>query len=166
MQYCDRFLYNRGNQLCAVLRSVAHSCPTLCDPMGCSPPGSSVHGILQARSGVRCHAPPPGDLPKPGWNPGLPHCRQICYCLSDQGTICVHIHLLPPEPPSHHCPPSCASRSSQSTELSSLHYTSTSHWLCVLLSSIYMLMSLSKFIPLSSFPTVSTCRFSTSVIQS
>ena len=26
-----------------------HSCPTLCDPVGCSPPGSSVHGILQAR---------------------------------------------------------------------------------------------------------------------
>ena len=24
-------------------------CSTLCDPMGCSPPGSSVHGILQAR---------------------------------------------------------------------------------------------------------------------
>ena len=28
---------------------VAQSCPTLCDPMGCSPPGSSVHGILQVR---------------------------------------------------------------------------------------------------------------------
>ena len=28
---------------------VAHLCPTLCDPMHCSPPGSSVHGILQAR---------------------------------------------------------------------------------------------------------------------
>ena len=28
---------------------VAQSCPTLCDPMDCSPPGSSVHGILQAR---------------------------------------------------------------------------------------------------------------------
>ena len=28
---------------------VAQSCLTLCDPMGCSPPGSSVHGILQAR---------------------------------------------------------------------------------------------------------------------
>ena len=26
----------------------AQSCPTLCDPMNCSPPGSSVHGILQA----------------------------------------------------------------------------------------------------------------------
>ena len=28
--------------------SGAQSCPTLCDPMDCSPPGSSVHGILQA----------------------------------------------------------------------------------------------------------------------
>ena len=27
---------------------VAQSCPTLCDPVDCSPPGSSVHGILQA----------------------------------------------------------------------------------------------------------------------
>ena len=29
--------------------SVTQSCPTLCNPMGCSPPGSSVHRILQAR---------------------------------------------------------------------------------------------------------------------
>ena len=29
--------------------SVTQSCPTLCDHMDCSPPGSSVHGILQAR---------------------------------------------------------------------------------------------------------------------
>ena len=28
---------------------VPQSCPTLCDPMDCSPPGSSVHGLLQAR---------------------------------------------------------------------------------------------------------------------
>ena len=28
---------------------VAQSCPTLNDPMDCSPPGSSVHGIFQAR---------------------------------------------------------------------------------------------------------------------
>ena len=27
----------------------AQMCPTLCGPMDCSPPGSSVHGILQAR---------------------------------------------------------------------------------------------------------------------
>ena len=28
---------------------VAQSCPTLCDPVDCSPPGSSIHGILQGR---------------------------------------------------------------------------------------------------------------------
>ena len=28
---------------------VTQSCPILCDPMHCSPPGSSVHGILQVR---------------------------------------------------------------------------------------------------------------------
>ena len=27
----------------------AQPCPTLCDPIDCSPPGSSIHGILQAR---------------------------------------------------------------------------------------------------------------------
>ena len=32
-----------------VVMLVAQSCLTLCDPMDCSPPGSSVHGILQAR---------------------------------------------------------------------------------------------------------------------
>ena len=33
----------------SVLCLVTQWCPTLCDPMDCSPPGSSVHGILQAR---------------------------------------------------------------------------------------------------------------------
>ena len=32
---------------CVELFLVAQLCPTLCDPMDCSPPGSSVHGILQ-----------------------------------------------------------------------------------------------------------------------
>ena len=45
----------------------AQSCPTLCNPMNYSPPGSSVHGILQVRilvvGGVTIHSP--GDLPKP-----------------------------------------------------------------------------------------------------
>ena len=42
--------------------SVAPLCPTLCDTMDHSLPGSSVHGILRARI-LPC--PPPGDLPKP-----------------------------------------------------------------------------------------------------
>ena len=33
------------------------SCPTLCDPMDCNPPGPSVHGILQARI-LECIAMP------------------------------------------------------------------------------------------------------------
>ena len=33
-----------------LLCSVAQSCPILCDPADCSPPGSSVYGILQART--------------------------------------------------------------------------------------------------------------------
>jgi len=32
-----------------VRAKLLQSCPTLCNPMDCSPPGSSVHGILQAR---------------------------------------------------------------------------------------------------------------------
>ena len=37
------------NQLCAVLCLAAQPCPTLCDPMDRSLPGSSVHETLQAR---------------------------------------------------------------------------------------------------------------------
>ena len=58
-------------QVCEV--KVIQSCPTLCDPMDCSLPGFSVHGILQARimewvsrSLLR------GDLPKPGIEPRSP----------------------------------------------------------------------------------------------
>ena len=32
-----------------VWSEVAQSCPTLCDPMDCSLPGSPIHGIFQAR---------------------------------------------------------------------------------------------------------------------
>ena len=39
---------------------------TLCDPMDCSPPGSSAHGILQARILEWVAILPPGELPNPG----------------------------------------------------------------------------------------------------
>ena len=45
------------------------SCLTLCDPTDCSPPGSSVHRILQARILELLLCPPPGDLPNPGVEP-------------------------------------------------------------------------------------------------
>ena len=34
---------------------VAQMCPTLCIPMDCSPPGSSIHGIFQARKTIMKH---------------------------------------------------------------------------------------------------------------
>ena len=46
------------------------SCPALCDPMDCSPPGSSVHGNSPGKNtGVGFSRPPPGDLPDPGIQP-------------------------------------------------------------------------------------------------
>ena len=61
---------------------------TLCNPMVCSLSGSSFHGIFQARvlkwvaiSFFR------GIFLTQGLNPGLPHCRQMLYCLSHQGSL-------------------------------------------------------------------------------
>ena len=53
---------------------VAQSCPTLCDPMDCSPPGSSVRGDSPGKNtGVGCRALlPPADLPHPGIKPRSP----------------------------------------------------------------------------------------------
>ena len=49
----------------------AQLCPTLCNPRDCSPPGSSVHGISQARQNWnRLPFSTPGDLPNPGIEPG------------------------------------------------------------------------------------------------
>ena len=47
------------------------SCPTLLEPHGCSPPGSSVHGISQARILENTFASPE-DLPDPETEPLSP----------------------------------------------------------------------------------------------
>ena len=52
---------------------------TLCNLMNCSPPGSSVHGILQASG---CHSLFQAIVQAQALNPGLPPCRQILYQLS------------------------------------------------------------------------------------
>ena len=55
---------------------VTHSYLTFCDPMNCSPSGSSVHGILKARIlGVSCHSLLQGIFPTQGLNLGPLHCR-------------------------------------------------------------------------------------------
>ena len=65
---------------------VTQQCLTLCDLMGCGPPGSSVHGILWVRIlvYVDCHSLLQWIFLTQGLIPGLLHCRQILYCLSHQ----------------------------------------------------------------------------------
>ena len=68
-----------------VLCLIAQLCPTFCDPMDCSPPGSSIHGDSPGKNtGVGCHFSPPGDLPNPGIEPG---------------SLALQADSLPAEPP-------------------------------------------------------------------
>ena len=55
---------------------------TFCDPMGCSLPGSSVHGIFQARILEWVAIPSSGDLPDPEIKPGSP-ALQVDYLPSE-----------------------------------------------------------------------------------
>ena len=73
--------------MCLSYVLVIQSCLTLCDPMDCCPPGSSVYGILQAWilkwvaiSSSRGFSPPRD------WTQGLLSCRPILYHLSYQGS--------------------------------------------------------------------------------
>ena len=51
---------------------IAQSCPTLCDHTDCSPPDSSVHGILQARTLGRVAIPFSRGFTDPEIEPGSP----------------------------------------------------------------------------------------------
>ena len=67
---------------------VSHSVvPTPCDPMDCSPPGSSVHG-------VGSHFLLQGIFSTQGLNPDILHCRQILYHLSHQGSLLASINTV------------------------------------------------------------------------
>ena len=66
---------------------ISQSCPTLCDPMNCSPPGSSIQDFPGKNAGVGCHSLLQGIFPTQGSNPGLPYCRQTLYHLSHWGVL-------------------------------------------------------------------------------
>ena len=72
--------YQKVNSKCLLL-----SRTWLCDPSDHRTPGSSVHGILQARilqwAAISFSR---GSSLNQGSNPGLLYCRQILYCLSHQ----------------------------------------------------------------------------------
>ena len=63
---------------------VTQLCPTLCNPMDWGLPGSSVHGILQARILEGSQSLLQEIFPAQGSNWGLLHCKRILYQLSYQ----------------------------------------------------------------------------------
>ena len=66
---------------------VIQSCPTFCEHIVCSLPGSSVHGSSQARKLEWVAIPFSRVSSRPrDQTPGLPHCRWILYHLSHQGS--------------------------------------------------------------------------------
>ena len=79
---------------------VTQSWVTLCDPLDCSLPGSSVQGILQARTLQWVARPASRGSSRPGLNSGLLNCRQILYRLSHQGSP-LRISLFGRPPPQH-----------------------------------------------------------------
>ena len=83
---CDFFLYPLVSWKCIVCL-VTQSRPTLCDPMDCSLPDSSVYGDSSGKiTGSGCHALLQGLFPIQGSNPGLLHCKWLLYHLSHQGS--------------------------------------------------------------------------------
>ena len=71
------------------ISEVAQSCPTLCDPVNCNLPGSSVHGILQARTGVGCHFLLQGILPTQGLNPDLPRSKRLLISWLESPSVLI-----------------------------------------------------------------------------
>ena len=88
--------------------SVTQPCPTLCDPMDCSPPGSSVHGILRQEYWRGLPCPPPGDFPDPGIKPRSPSSQQMLYHLSHSGSPGKRLALISRRSPNQPLPlPPC-----------------------------------------------------------
>ena len=65
-----KFFYSHSNTTLIKWSEVAQSCPTLCDPMDCSLPGSMGFSRQEYSSGLPF--PSPGDLPHPGIEPRSP----------------------------------------------------------------------------------------------
>ena len=85
-RHTGRNLFKRNNfcDLCVKVL-VDQLCLTLCDPMDCNSPGSSVHRIFQAiiLSGFPC--PPPWDFPNPGTEPRSPTLQADSFPAEPQG---------------------------------------------------------------------------------
>ena len=81
----------KGNVVCVHSATYQNSClvgnlcVTVCNPMDCSPPGSSVHGIFQARIVEWVAFPSSGDLPDAGINPTSSELAGRFFTMNHQG---------------------------------------------------------------------------------
>ena len=88
-----RFLAHPLKSHCVCL--VAESCPTLCDSMDCSLPGSSVPGDSPGNNtGVGCPALLQGIFSTQGSNLGILHCGRILYQLRYQLRFFISPRIL------------------------------------------------------------------------
>ena len=118
----------------------AQSCPTLCNRMDCSLPGSSVHGDSPGKqNGAGCRALLPGDLPNPlielrspvlqtdsllSEPPRTPYICSYYHFLNCFGSVFVGLFLLLCFPP---------------REVPSIFVVRLFWWYCILLSSCFSL---------------------------
>ena len=72
---------------------VAQTCPTLCDPTDCSPPGSSTTGFSGQKYWNGLPRLPPGNLPHPGIEPGSPT-LQANYLPSELPRVVTLLPLI------------------------------------------------------------------------
>ena len=91
-----------GVEHCAVMCLVAQLYPTLCDPVDCSPPISSVHGDSPGKNASGLLCPPPGDHPTPGTEPRSPTLQADSLPSEPPGKTMIHLgnffikHVLSP----------------------------------------------------------------------
>ena len=153
----------------SVTCSVAQSCPTLCSSMDCSPPGSSAHGIFQARIlewvaiSFSRESSQPRDQTRisyVSWLAGKFFTTCVTWEVQCKSAIIIYKHIYPlsslhPTPLRYHRAPGwppCVIE-----QLPTIRFTH---------DSICMPMLLSQFVPPSPSPAVSTgCSFSSRFIS-
>ena len=91
-----RPVYDTVHTVCVSAKSL-QLCQTLCDPMDCSQPGSSVWGFSRQEywNGLPC--PPPGDLHEPGLEPGSPALKADFFTTElsrKPSTYCICVYYF------------------------------------------------------------------------
>ena len=91
-----KYYFFLNQKSCPLLLQRSQLCSTLCDPVDCGLPGSSVHGIFQARIlDSPAYSFSRGSFPTQESNSSLLYCRQIFKPLNQQGRLHFYYNLKP-----------------------------------------------------------------------